>query len=109
MRLASRLCIVGAWITLALGFLLVILFYVLSNPGGVQSGGPGLGILIFSELIIVMLSIFFFLVLYGIGALLSYIAASKSMLEEGVTSARVRNLQEEDGTQLEITPLQKER
>ena len=108
LRLASQLCIAGAWATLILGFILVILFYVLSNVGS-QGGGPGMGILIFSELIIVMLTIFFFLVLYGIGALLNYMGASKSTLAEAATPASMRNLPEEDGTQLEITPLQRER
>ena len=109
MRLASRLCIAGAWATLVLGFILVVLFYVLSNIGNGQGGGAGLGILIFVELIIAMLAIFFFLVLYGIGALLNYMGASKSTLEEEAIPARRRNLQEEEGTQLEITPLQRER
>lgn len=108
LRLASSLCIVGAWATLILGFILIILFYVLSNGGG-QGGGPGLGILIFIELIIVMLSVFFFLVLYGIGALLNYMGMSKSSLEEGAAPMRMRNQPEEEGTQLEITPLQRER
>lgn len=107
LRLASSLCIAGAWATLILGFILIILFYVLNNGG--QSSGPGLGILIFVELIIAMLSIFFFLVLYGIGALLNYMGASKSTLEERATPARMRNQVEEEGTQLEITPLQRER
>lgn len=108
MRLASQLCRAGAWATLVIGFILVILFYALNNAGGGQ-GGPGLGLLIFAELLIVMLTLFFFLVLYGIGALLNYIGVSKSTLEEGATPARVRNQPEEEGTQLEITPLQKER
>lgn len=63
MRLASLLCVVGAWATLALGFILIVLFYVLSNVGNGQDGGPGMGVLIFVELIIAMLSFFFFLVL----------------------------------------------
>lgn len=109
MRLASRLCIAGAWTTLVLGFILVVLFYVLSNIGNGLGGGPGLGIFIFAELIIVMLSTFFFLVLYGIGALLNYMGASKSTFEEGAIPARMRNPQGEDGTHLEITPLQRER
>ena len=107
MRLASQLCRAGAWATLVIGFILVILFYALNNAGGGQ-GGPGLGILIFAELLIVMLTLFFFLVLYGIGALLNYVGASKSTTEEGVTAMRMKNQSEED-TQLEITPLQRER
>jgi hypothetical protein len=53
-----------------------------------------------------MLSLFFFLVLYAIGALLNYMSASKKTLEEGTIPARMRDLTEEDDTQLEITPLQ---
>lgn len=108
LRLASGLCIAGAWTTLILGGILVVLFYVLTNASG-QVVGPGMGVFIFAELLIVILTIFFFLVLYGIGALLNYMGASKSTLEDGATRARRKNLQEEDGTQLEITPLQRER
>src|SRR5690242_12926962 len=106
LRLASGLCIAGAWATLLLGLILAILFYALSNVGN-QGGGSGLGILIFVELIIAMITIFFFLILYGIGALLNYMGASKSTFEEGTIPARMRNRPEEEGTQLEITPLQK--
>ena len=56
MRLAGRLCVAGAWTVLVLAFILVVLFYVLSNIGNGQASGTGLGIFIFAELIIVMLS-----------------------------------------------------
>jgi hypothetical protein len=107
MRLASRLCVTGAWTTLALGFILIILFYVLSNVGNGQNEGPGLEIFIFVEIIIAMLSIFFFLVLYALGALLNYVSASKNVQIEGTIPARMMNLPEEDEAQLEITPIQK--
>ena len=106
MRLASRLCTLGAWATVALGIALGILFYALNNVNNGPDSGPNVGIVIFVELIIAMLSLFFFLVLYAIGALLNYMSASKKTLEEGTIPARMRDLTEEDDTQLEITPLQ---
>ena len=109
MRLASKLCIVGAWATLVLGFILIILFYVLSNVGNGQGGGPGLGVLIFVDLTIAMLAFFFFLVLYALGALLNYVSAPEKAYEEGVTPPRMKNMPEEDDAQLEITPLPKMR
>ena len=109
LRLAGRLCTAGAWTILVLGFILVVLFYVLSNIGSGLGSGTGLEIFLFSELIIVMLSFFFFLVLYGIGALLNYLGASKRVLEEETTPVRMRNQSEleVEGAQLEITPIQK--
>jgi hypothetical protein len=109
MRLASRFCITGAWTTLVLGVILMVLFYILSNIGDAPDRGPALEVFIFVELIIVMLSFFFFLVLYALGALLNYMSAAKIALDEGATPAKMRNASEEDGAQLEITPLQRER
>ena len=107
MRLASRLCIIGAWATLALGITLIILFYVLNNVNDGQGGGPGIGVMLFVALIIAMLAFFFFLVLYALGALLNYMSAPKNILEEGLTPSRMKNIPEEDDAQLEITPIQK--
>ena len=109
MRLASLLCVVGAWATLVLGVILIILFYGLNNVGNGQGGGPGIGVLIFIELIIAMFSLFFFLVLYAIGALLNHMSVSKNSHEEGPTSTRMKNMPEDDDAQLEITPIQKTR
>ena len=111
MRLASRLCIVGAWTSLLLGFVLIILFYVLNNvDNGPNSGpGPGLGVTLFVAVLIAMLSMFFFLVLYAIGAVLNYMSVSKNTLEEGAIPPGMSNLPEEDDVQLEIISIQKMR
>jgi hypothetical protein len=111
MRLAGKLCVVGAWATLALGFILIIIFYVLNNVDNGPNSGPGLGVTIFVALLIAMLAFFFFLVLYAIGAVLNYMSVSMSVSkntdEEVATPPRTRNLPEEDDAQLEITPIQK--
>ena len=109
LRLASLLCTMGAWVTLVVGFILGVLFYALNNVNNGPDSGPGLGVFIFVELIIAMLSFFFFLVLYAIGALLNYMSAATVAHEEGVPPPSMKNMPEEDDTQLEITPLQRER
>ena len=106
MRLVSRLSVVGAWATLASGIILIVLFYSLNNVSAGPNSGPGLGVLIFVELIIAMVTFFFFLVLYAIGALLNYMSAPKVAHQEDMKPPGMKKLPEEDDMQLEITPLQ---
>ncbi len=105
LRLASKLCVLGAWAILAMGLTLVILFYILNNVGNGPDSGPGLGLTIFVALVIAMLSFFFFLVLYAIGALLNYMGTPKNTPEESVTPLKVKDIVEDGDAQLEITAI----
>jgi len=88
-----------------MGLTLVILFYILNNVGNGPDSGPGLGLTIFVALIIAMLSFFFFLVLYAIGALLNYMGMPKNTPEESVTPLKVKDIVEDGDAQLEITAI----
>lgn len=105
LRLASKLCVVGAWTILAMGLTLVILFYVLNNVGNGPNSGPGLGFIIFVALIIAIVVFFFFIALYAIGALLNYMGTPKNIPEESVTPLKVKDIVEEGDAQLEITSI----
>ena len=105
LRLASKLCVLGAWIILAMGLTLIILFYVLNNVGNGPNSGPGLGFILCVALIITMLSLFFFIALYALGALLNYMGTPKSTSEESVTPLKVKDVIEDGDAQLEITSI----
>ena len=105
LRLASKLCVMGAWAILAIGLTLIILFYVLNNVGNGPNSGPGVGYILFVALLIAMLSFFFFIALYAIGALLNYMGTPKSAPEEIVTPLKVKDIVEDGDAQLEITSI----
>jgi len=83
MRFAGKLCKCGAWVTAVLG-LAVIAFFVISNLSNNQ-GNPGpdfnnwLNILL-PAFLIALPTIFFFLILYAVGAVLDYLSAEKKPL-----------------------------
>ena len=108
LRLASWFCIVGAWAILVAGLFLMVLFYVLNNVGNGPNSGPNLAIVIFVELIIAILTFFFFLVLYAIGTLLNYVGTPKVDHQKDVPPSEMKHSLEENDTELEITPLQRE-
>jgi hypothetical protein len=107
MRLASKLCTIGAGIILALGLTLIVIFYVLNNTNNGPDAGPGRLITLFVSLIIAMLAVFFALVIYAIGALLGYLSTQNSTSEESIAHLKIKSTPEEDDMQLEITPLPK--
>jgi hypothetical protein len=110
MRLASKLCTIGAGIILALGIASIVVFYVLNNDNNNgPNSGPGIGVILFVALIIAILIFFFSLILFALGALLSYLSAPNITPEESVTHPKIKDVSEEGDAQLEITPIPKMR
>jgi hypothetical protein len=105
LRIASKLCVLGAWAILAMGLTLVILFYILNNVGNGPNSGPGMGFIIFVALVIAIVVFFFFIALYAIGALLNYVGTPKNTTEESVTPLKVKDIVQDGDVQLEITSI----
>ncbi len=83
MRFAGKLCKRGAWAIAVLG-LAVIVFFVINNVSNNQ-GNPGPGPnfnellnILFPALLIAIPTLFFFLVLYAVGAVLDYLSTEKT-------------------------------
>ena len=82
MRFASKMCKYGAWIILVAGLGFVVFFVInnFSNDQGNPGAGPNFNELLnilLPVLLIALPTLFFFLILYAVAAVLDYLSAEK--------------------------------
>lgn len=83
MRFVGKLCKSGAWVTAALGLALIVIFVINNIPN--NQGNPGadpnfneLVNIFLPALLIALPTLFFFLILHAVGAVLDYLSAEKT-------------------------------
>src|SRR5438128_10074828 len=85
-RLAGKLCKLGAWIMAAMWLAVIVLFHIISNVSNDQANpGPNFNELFttFTIMLLMAIPVFFFsLSLYAVGTLLDYISTEKNREEE---------------------------
>ena len=81
MRFAGKLCKRGAWVTAALGLAFIVFFVISNIPNNQGNPGPDFNNwlnMLLPAFLIALPTIFFFLILYAVGAVLDYLSAEKA-------------------------------
>lgn len=108
MRVASRVCKLGAWVIAALGMIAVVLYafaivQLFSALRGYQGGAYQYGeanSMISVMFLIVVPTLFFSIILYAMGTLIEHISSETKVAETTLLSE-----EEDDDGRLEIVPI----
>ncbi|GAC1354100.1 MAG: hypothetical protein NVS4B11_28860 [Ktedonobacteraceae bacterium] len=102
MRVASKLCKLGAWVIGVVGLVATVFYAVITIPAFRDQQGQNtvdyLSIILPFFLIVVP-TLFFLLILYAVGVLMEYISTETKIAETKVVS------EEDDDERLKIVPI----